>query len=129
LMVISSGDAISHSAQFDGSTGAEPTPFSASIAHLKVNGTDSVATFAINSSTTDHTTRIFRSARSPGQINGHRCTSVPTRVALSEELLAEGSAASACRCESGSAIGVAPRARWRTGRLQGIFGNLHMSVI
>ena len=35
-----SGDAISHSVQFDASTGAEPTPLSASIAHLKVNGTD-----------------------------------------------------------------------------------------
>jgi hypothetical protein len=43
-------------------------PFSASIAHLKVNGTVSVATFAMSSSTTDQATRIFKSARSPGQI-------------------------------------------------------------
>ena len=62
------GEAISHSIQFDGSTGAEPLPFSASIAHLKANGTDSVASFAASSSTTDQTTRIFRSARSPGQM-------------------------------------------------------------
>jgi hypothetical protein len=45
-----------------------PTPLSASIAHLKVNGTVSVASFAMSSSTIDQTTRIFRSARSPGQI-------------------------------------------------------------
>ena len=63
-----SGEAISHSIQFDASTGAVPTPLSASIAHLKVNGTVSVASFAISSSTIDQTTRIFRSARSPGQI-------------------------------------------------------------
>jgi hypothetical protein len=42
-------------------------PLSASIAHLKVNGTVSVASLA-TSKTIDQTTRIFRSARSPGQI-------------------------------------------------------------
>ena len=63
-----SGDAISHSVQFEACTGAVSAPVSASIAHLKVNGTVSVASLAISSSTIDQTTRIFRSARSPGQI-------------------------------------------------------------
>jgi hypothetical protein len=62
------GDASSHNFQFDACTGALSAPVSASIAHLKVNGTVRVATLAIKSSTTDQTTRIFRSARSPGQI-------------------------------------------------------------
>ena len=63
-----SGEAISHSVQFDGCTGALFAPVSASIAHLKVKGTASVASFATSSSTTDQITRIFRSTRSPGQI-------------------------------------------------------------
>ena len=62
------GEAISHSVQLTACTGALRVPLSASIAHLKVKGTASVASFAISSSTTDQTTRIFRSARSPGQI-------------------------------------------------------------
>ena len=37
------GEAISHNVQFDDCTGAVPAPVSASIAHLKVNGTASVA--------------------------------------------------------------------------------------
>jgi hypothetical protein len=57
-------------------------PVSASVAHLKVNGTASVASLATSSSTNDHTTRIFRSARSPGQMYGHKCESVPISVAL-----------------------------------------------
>ena len=68
LAVISKGEAISHNVQFEASTGALGVPLSASIAHLKVNGTVSVASLAISSSTIDQTTRIFRSARSPGQI-------------------------------------------------------------
>src|SRR6202012_982863 len=80
------GEAISHIVQFDGCTGAVSAPVSASIAHLKVNGTASVATLAISSSTTDQTTRILRSARSFGQIYGHRCTSVPIRVARSADV-------------------------------------------
>src|ERR1700712_360503 len=76
-----SGDAISHSVQFAACTGALSAPVSASIAHLKVNGTASVASLASSSSTIDQTTRILRSARSPGQMYGHRCTSVPIRVA------------------------------------------------
>src|SRR5664279_4640905 len=97
------GGAISHSGQFDDCTGAVSAPVSASIAHLKVNGTDSVASLAISSSTIDQTTRIFRSARSPGQIYGHRCASVPIRVACSIDLL-EG-ASPAPRAESVWAIG------------------------
>src|SRR5512140_2918829 len=80
------GEAISHKAQFDDATGAVSAPVNASIAHLKVNGTASVATLAMSSRTTDQTTRILRSARSPGQIYGHRCASVPIRVAFSAGL-------------------------------------------
>ena len=43
-------------------------PVRASVAHLKVKGTARVASLATSSSTIDQTTRIFRSARSPGQI-------------------------------------------------------------
>src|SRR5665647_3555240 len=54
-----------------------------------------VAKVATSSRTTDQTTRILRSARSPGQIYGHRCASVPIRVALSAELWEAGGASSA----------------------------------
>jgi hypothetical protein len=63
-----SGEATSHSVQFDACTGAVSAPVRASIAHLKVKGTASVATLATSKSTIDQTTRIFRSARSPGQM-------------------------------------------------------------
>src|SRR5665647_3123871 len=89
------GEAISHSVQFDDAAGAVSAPVKASIAHLKVKGTASVATLATSSRTTDQTTRILRSARSPGQIYGHRCASVPIRVALSAELWGAGGASSA----------------------------------
>ncbi len=62
------GEAISHSFQFDAATGAVSAPVSASVAHLNVNGTDTVASLATNSNTTDQTTRILRSARSLGQM-------------------------------------------------------------
>src|ERR1700739_2078127 len=91
------GDASSHSFQFDACTGALSAPVSASIAHLKVNGTDSVASLAITSSTTDHTTRIFRSARSLGQIYGHRCASVPISVACSIDVLGDSGSVVPCR--------------------------------
>src|ERR1700730_3737752 len=84
------GEAISHNGQFDACTGAVPAPVSASIAHLKVNGTESVANLATSSSTTDQTTRILRSTRSPGQMYGHRCASVPIRVACSTDRSEEG---------------------------------------
>ena len=48
--------------------GALGWPASASVAHLKVKGTAMVATLAISSRTVAHSTRIFRSARSDGQI-------------------------------------------------------------
>src|ERR1700758_5339673 len=102
-----SGDAITHTIQFDGSSGALPLPVSASVAHLNVNGTASVASFAASSSTTDQTTRIFRSTRSPGQMEGHRCTSVLVRVAFSGDVLAD-CASPARGCESVWAISGAP---------------------
>src|SRR5580704_7443113 len=107
------GEAISHVSQSDDCT-ALSTPVSASIAHLKVKGTASVATLAISSSTTDQTTRILRSTRSPGQIYGHRCTSVPIRVACSMDLAAAGFASSAAGNESLSAIKIAWN-EWRAG--------------
>src|SRR6202035_4744704 len=94
------GEATSHSVQFDDCTGAVSAPVRASIAHLKVKGTASVATFATSSSSIDQTTRILRSARSPGQIYGHKCSSVPIRVACSTDLSAEDSASRAPRDES-----------------------------
>src|SRR4051795_11533942 len=99
-MVMIKGEATSHSAQFDACTGAVLAPVSASIAHLNVNGTDSVASLAISSSTIDHTTRIFRSARSPGQIYGHKCANVPIRVACSMVGSEGGGASPAPPCES-----------------------------
>src|SRR6266566_9952637 len=89
------GEATSHNAQFDDCTGAVPAPVKASIAHLKVNGTESVASLATSSSTIDQTTRILRSTRSPGQMYGHRCSSVPTRVACSMDLSEEACASPA----------------------------------
>ena len=62
------GDAITHSGQFDDCTGAVFAPVKASIAHLNVNGTAIVASLASSSSTIDQATRIFRSARSLGQM-------------------------------------------------------------
>src|SRR5665811_901176 len=80
------GEAISQSGQFDDCAGAVSAPVRASIAHLNVNGTDKVASLATSSSTIDQTTRILRSTRSPGQMYGHRCASVPIRVACSTGL-------------------------------------------
>src|SRR5215468_6299468 len=90
------GEATTQIIQFDGSIGALSLPASASIAHLKVNGTASVASFAMMSSTTDQTTRIFRSMRSEGQMYGHRWISVPIRVACSTDWRSDGSAWPAC---------------------------------
>src|SRR6202166_5246874 len=98
------GEEISQNVQFDGAAGAVSAPVNASIAHLKVKGTASVATLATSSRTTDQTTRILRSARSPGQIYGHRCTSVPIRVACSMDLSGGAFASSAVGNESLSAI-------------------------
>ena len=62
------GEATTHSTQLEACTGALSAPVRASVAHLNVKGTASVASLASNNSTTDQTTRIFRSARSPGQM-------------------------------------------------------------
>src|ERR1700743_2020486 len=94
------GEAISQIVQFDACTGAVSAPVRASIAHLKVKGTESVSNFATSNSTTDQTTRILRSTRSPGQIYGHRCTSVPIRVAFSMDLPEPDSASPAPPDES-----------------------------
>src|SRR3954447_2691749 len=96
-----SGEAISHSAQFDDCTGAVSAPVSASTAHLNVNGTESVASLATSSSTIDQTTRILRSTRSPGQMYGHRCTSVPSKLAFSAGLVEGGSVSPAPGAEWG----------------------------
>src|ERR1700760_3498455 len=109
------GDAISHICQFEDCTGALSAPVSASVAHLKVNGTTMVATLAISSSTTDQTTRIFRSARSPGQMYGHRCASVPTRVARSNDGSAAVLALPAFCVDSASAIEPNPGPGTRAG--------------
>src|SRR3954454_8080707 len=81
-----SGDAISQSGQLEGWTGALSAPVRASIAHLNVKGTESVASLATSSNSIDQTTRILRSMRSPGQMYGHKCSSVPLRVAFSAGL-------------------------------------------
>src|SRR5665213_1805008 len=101
------GEAISQVFQSDDDT-ALSVLVSASIAHLKVNGTESVASLAISSSTIDQTTRILRSARSLGQTYGHRCSSVPIRVACSMDLSAAG-ASLAAGDESVWAINVSPK--------------------
>src|ERR1700682_572392 len=98
------GEAISHIVQFDDCTGALSAPVSASIGHLNVDGTGSVASLATSSSTIDQTTRILRSTRSLGQMYGHRCTNVPIRVACSIDLLEGGSAPPVPRDESVWAI-------------------------
>ena len=49
-------------------TGAVPWPASASVAHLNVKGTATVASLAINTSTVAKTTRAFRSDRLAGQM-------------------------------------------------------------
>src|SRR5438309_1451951 len=57
------GDATTHIVQFDGSMGALPLPANASGAHLKVNGTDRVASLAPSKRTTDQTRASFRAPR------------------------------------------------------------------
>src|SRR6266851_8413312 len=102
------GDAISHNGQFDACTGAVSAPVRASIAHLKVNGTESVASLATSNSTTDQTTRILRSSRSPGHMYGHRCISVPIRVACSIDRSDDDCAWPAPGDESGRVINQEP---------------------
>ena len=62
------GAASAQSSQSEAASGALPWPASASVAHLKVNGTAMVASLAASSSTMAANTRSFRSRRSDGQI-------------------------------------------------------------
>src|SRR4051794_38915219 len=111
------GEAISHNGQFYDCTGAVSAPVTASIAYLNVNGTESVASLATSSSTIDQTTRILRSTRSLGQMYGHRCISVPIRVARSADLLEGGSASLEHRDKSVWAINQEPGANRCAGPL------------
>src|SRR5579871_5449926 len=81
-MVISTGAAIAQASQEEDSIGALPCPVSASVAHLKVNGTAMVAILAASSSHMVTQTRSFRSARSDGQMKGQSPTTVRVRLAL-----------------------------------------------
>ena len=67
-MVIRIGAAITQPNHDVAATGAVPFPISASVAHLKVNGTAMVASLANSSSTIATMTRSLRSRRSVGQI-------------------------------------------------------------
>src|SRR4029077_15270549 len=116
------GEAISQSVQFDACTGAVSAPVKASIAHLKVNGTANVATLASNNSTTDQTTRIFRSIRSLGQIYGHRCTSVPVRVACPKGLSDAGIWAPVPGAGSRSLIALGPAQHGAPEKLRSFSG-------
>src|SRR4051812_15741328 len=69
------------------SAGGCASPVSASTAHLNVNGTEMVASLATSNSTVAQTTRIFRSARSDGQMYGHRPTIVRQSAPRSAEIL------------------------------------------
>src|SRR4051794_29754096 len=69
------------------SAGGCASPVSASTAHLKVNGTEMVASLATSNSTVAQTTRIFRSVRSEGQMYGHRPIIVRQSAPRSAEIL------------------------------------------
>src|SRR3954451_12761477 len=92
-MVIKMVAAITHVTHEFGAAGAVPSPVSASVAHLKVNGTAMVANFASSSSIIATRIRSLRSRRSEGQINGHRATSVPKKLAFASEETSRFSAA------------------------------------
>ena len=62
------GVAMTQASQSLGPIGAVPWPASASVAHLKVNGTVTVASLAAKTSAVANSTRAFKSARSDGQI-------------------------------------------------------------
>src|SRR5215471_6849087 len=65
----------------DASIVALPCPVSASVAHLKVNGTAIVAILAASKSHIVTQTRSRRSRRSEGQIYGHSPTMILKRLA------------------------------------------------
>ena len=67
-MVIATGAASAQTTQSAVATGALPCPASASVAHLYVKGTATVASLATSSSTIAPQMRSFRSVRSDGQI-------------------------------------------------------------
>src|SRR5262249_26704841 len=71
-MVMRIGAASAQRSHADGTIGALPSPVSASVAHLKVNGTAMVASLAASSSSIATATRSLRSRRSAGQMEGHR---------------------------------------------------------
>src|SRR5215467_12464053 len=70
-MVSTIGAASAQRSHADGRTGALPSPVSASVAHLKVKGTEIVASLAASNSTIAAATRSLRSRRSAGQMYGH----------------------------------------------------------
>src|SRR5258708_939924 len=80
-MVIRTGAAIAQANHDAGSTGALPCPVSASVAHLNVNGTATVAILATSRSPIVTQTRSLRSRRSDGQMYGHSTTTVRSRLA------------------------------------------------
>src|SRR5215469_3312267 len=90
------GVATAQASQSLGPIGAVPWPASASVAHLKVNGTAMVASFAAKISTVANSTRALRSALSAGQIYGQRWTSIdnsPARSAFTTRLWLTGAVA------------------------------------
>src|SRR3954451_23998254 len=96
-MVSSTGAAKIQASAGGAAVGACGSPLSASTAHLNENGTAIVAILAASSSTVAHTTRIFRSARSDGQIYGHRYASVVSNAPRSAEIgFCERKLAGAC---------------------------------
>src|SRR6188472_2382020 len=86
-MVSRTGAAKTQTSHEGVSAGGCASPVSASTAHLKVNGTEMVASLATSSSTVAQTTRIFRSTRSDGQMNGHRLIIVHHSAPRSAEIL------------------------------------------
>ena len=76
------GAAIAQANQSLGATGAVPWPASASVAHLKVNGTATVASLPMKISSPANATRALRSRRSLGQMYGHMWMSVANSAPL-----------------------------------------------
>ena len=62
------GAAKTHTSHEEAATGALPSPTSASVAHLNVNGTVMVASLAASRSTIEIATRSCRSRRLAGQM-------------------------------------------------------------
>ncbi len=90
-MVMAMGAASAHSSQSEAANGALPVPARASVAHLKVKGTATVASLAASSSTMAPITRSFSSRRSDGQIYGHRWITVANSAPRLADTLGCGS--------------------------------------